>query len=202
MEVNTQRDIANPFVGMLKKVGQALKRGVVRGSQKYTINTALIVNCMGHSFFNLENSDLEEISKDYDDELRDFFWMFERFKMFQHHISSRQLCKKAERDLLDKMLLAGFNIEECNVGEQVDDGQFKVAYYFRFDAGIEDFHFIRQEKDGRWSSKAGASLNVEEFDHLPKKFNDYKLIKVFKVTNPYIFNKKEIIEGEKTNAEI
>ena len=191
MNKDKEKSAENSYVRMLKKVGEVLKRGVVRGEQEYTMSTALTVNCMGHSFFNFENKDIEEISKEYDDELRDFFWLFERFKMFQYHLPSKLISKKVEKDLADKMALAGLEIEECEKDDEVEDGQYKVAYYFKFKLGREDFHFMRQEKDGTWSSKMGASMGISKYNSLPRKFNDYKLIKIFKVTNPYIYKEEE-----------
>ena len=194
MNKEIEDDYISSYVELLKKVDGVLKRGAVRGKQKYTFNSAFSVNCLGHAVFNFQNKDIGELASNHRDELRDFFWLFERVEMFKHKIPSKQLCKKAEQDLFDKVHLAGLEIEECDIDDEVREGQYKIAYYFDSTLAREDFHFMRQEPDGKWSSKAGMSLDVEEFSQLPKKFKDYKLIKIFKVTNQHLC--KDYVESE------
>lgn len=180
------------FNGMIKKINEILKRGVVRKNQEYDFKTCFVVNCFGHSVFNFKNEDIIELNSNYQDELNAYFWRFERLSESKHQISPNRLCKRAEEDFIEKVELAGLKIEKCKEDDKLEEGQFKVAFYFDLRPGEEDLHFMRQEENGMWTSKAGANFDVEKFDELPWTYkNNFKLIKTFKITNPYLNNEFE-----------
>lgn len=185
------------FAGLIKDINKVLKRGKIRGDQEYDFGSCYAVNCMGHAFFNFKNNDINDLSAHYKSELHYYFWMFDRFDMFHYYTSPRRLCKQTEKDLIEKIKKSSLKMEECKENDELERGQWKVAYFFSFEPGREDFHFMRQEEDGEWSSKAGSSMKVEKFKKLPKKYNNYRLIKIFKVTNPYIVAENDRLDEER-----
>ena len=76
-----------------------------------------------------------------------------------------------------------FTIEPIDINEVCPDGMYKVALYF-FDH--DDFHWIRQNSDGTWSTKyGGEDVCNEDFSHNPildprtADFGEYEYIKCY-----------------------
>lgn len=152
-----------------------------RGKQRYTWVNSYRINCFAHAFFNLKNGDIRELYRAYPNEMFEYFWSFQGFKK-----ASLLAYINVTREILKKIQQAGLQIEECSVDEKLEEGQWKVAYYFNFDVMGKDFHFMHQEPNGYWSSKQGANLMVDIFKELPETYsNGYKLQKIYKITNPY-----------------
>ncbi len=179
--------------GVIKKINTMLKRGKMagRGREKYTIFNTFSVNCFGHAVFNFSNQEIRNLRRKHEDELRTFLCGL--WEPDDNKESFKDITEQLEQKIRD----TGLILEECQEGDKVKEGQWKVAYYYYDDGGIDkDFHFMRQEKDGRWSSKLGTFMEIEYYDRLPLMFNyGYCLAKVYKVTNPYIY--KEASDEEK-----
>lgn len=100
--------------------------------------------------------------------------------------------KLITEQLEQKICKTGLLLEECQINDKIEDGQWKVAYYYK-DGDDKDFHFIRQEDDGIWSSKLGSYMEIDHFDTLPLMLGDeYCLAKIYKVTNPYVYKEGEV----------
>lgn len=178
-----ERDRQRGFVKEIKKV---FSRSQIpsRGSQKYNFVNTFKVNCLEHAFFNFTNKEIRKISREFSHELFEFLWIFEALQTYMFYSTPTQVYNKIHDELIDKIKSVGLKIEDCLINEELKDNQWKVAFYFNPEAGEEDFHFMRQEKDGTWSSKAGKYMKVQKFDEPPELFREnYQLVKFFKVTN-------------------
>ena len=167
---------------LIKNINMIFKKGYMPSREKETYSElhAKSVNCFGHACFNLSNSDLEKMDSSMP-ELKDFFRNFgcgmsNYFKVAQERIRE-----------------VGLRIQRSSIVEKIEKNQWKIAYYTMYDEFKgSDVHFMIQGKDGKWASKLGASSSVEVYDKLPKSFkNDYSLVGVYKITNPYLENNKE-----------
>lgn len=176
---------------VIKKINVLLKRGKMpgRGDEKYTIFNTFTVNCLGHAFFNFTNNQIKKLNSQYSEGFRYFLWHIVEPEI------QRDAYKFVTEQLEQKIRDTGLILEECDINDKVKDGQWKVAYYYKDGLQNEDFHYMRQEKDGTWSSKLGSYRQIEHFDRLPLMYNDgYCLAKIYKVTNPYVY--KETADEE------
>lgn len=166
-----------------------------RGYQKYNLRFEGLqngqkqyynekVNCFEHAFFNLSNEKLSEIFVEdgvLDEEALEQFWEF--------NIKPEKTVNENLEPLLDFVKKSGLKLEKCDEMAECKDNQWKVAVYYRERQGDvdEDFHFMRSEKEGIWTSKDGKESRVEQYFELPVVFKNYKttykLVDVFMVTH-------------------
>lgn len=175
--------------GFLKFMNKIFERGdyAGRGNEKYTFVTSHYVNCFGHAFFNFRNKYLNKLIRRYPMQLYDFFFYFKGIKY-----RGDKAYEKITQDMLERIKMTGLEITESDIDEKLEDGEWKVAYYFNFDDREIDFHFLRQEKDGSWSGKFGKSKRVESFEQLPIIYDGrYYLRGIFKIKNPFFEKDKE-----------
>lgn len=179
---------------MFKKIQRIFKSGYVpdRGDETYFYNfidpvlkqevyTSEICNCFGHACFNLKN----EHFKNHKISLvnRDFFYNFGTDLETKNN-------EEIEKLILKKIESVGLIPSLAKDTTQLKNNQWKVAMYIdRISFGqndvFRDYHFMLQEKDGRWSSKDSFKVDVEKYDELTKHFGlYYKLHNVYTITNP------------------
>lgn len=134
-----------------------------------------LINCLAHSCFNLT----DKIMKQY----RFAGNEMDSFKFFPN-INFRDP-EKDSRVLFDFVESTGLIVENSSLDEVIDQpNQWKVALYFSDE--IKDFHFLKEEKDGRWTSKWGSLKEIEVFDEPQEILHDsYGLFAFKKITNPY-----------------
>jgi len=75
----------------------------------------------------------------------------------------------------------GLEVVTSDLKEQVSANEYKIAVYLNEG---RDFHFIRQDSDGKWSHKVGWKGDIEYLDQadLVKDQDGCKFIKIFKVS--------------------
>lgn len=140
------------------------------------------VNCFEHACLNLTNEQLEKLKLKYDDKY-----------LFDIKSYSYEEQDSMEQTFVDRLKSFGLIAKPCPrdfVPKQ--ENQWKVALYFGFSfASMDtDYHLLKQEKDGSWSSKIGWSDEVEFLDELPEKYKSssgtqYLLQQTYIITNPY-----------------
>ena len=171
---------------MIKKLNMIYKKGYLpaRERKRYSELHAKAVNCFGHACFNLSNNDLKKLEP-YLDELKDFFRNFDGCGLRNYLNEAETRIKKV-----------GLKIESSSIDEHMQKNQWKIAYYIMNNASLgNDIHFMIQGKNGKWTSKAGSLPNIQVFDKLPKIYNDdYSLVGIYKITNPYAKLKEEEME--------
>lgn len=192
-------------VGLAKKLGGVIKQGYMpqRGLQTYMFAYCFdpeivmgdIINCFGHAVFNLTNEMIVKLG----------LTMEEIEPMWRFGEKQAQGIKFTD-EIEDFVRQTGLKIEPCELHTKMKKNQWKIAYYMRHPAEGLDYHFILQERDGRWSSKNGQRPKVETFvSDPPKMWKDkYYLCGYYCITNPYVneFTGKPIFENEnasKTN---
>ena len=174
------------------------------GDLLYSKEAANIANCLEHAVFNFTDEMLVLLVENFGEDVVKFWSGFNSLCYKFEREPKRQL-KDLTNEIIKRINKSGLKIEECDLNDCVKDGQFKVAYYFDFCENdsirpCPDFHFMRQEIDGTWSSKFGRCEKVETFDTLPEIYNEsYRLQKIFKITNPYFH--KLLSEDEKENQD-
>lgn len=176
--------------GVIKKINAILRKGKMtgRGGQKYTIFNTFTINCLGHAFFNFSNQQIRNLRRGYEDELRSFLWGLEEPS------DQQDAFKLITEQLEQKICETGLLLEECQINDKIEDGQWKVAYYYK-DGDDKDFHFIRQEDDGTWSSKLGSYMEIDHFDTLPLMLGDeYCLAKIIKLLIHMFIKKARLIK--------
>ena len=137
-----------------------------------------LANCFEHACFNLPNLKLAEFS-------------YQETKLFDLRDFQFQSEEQIAKNFTNLLKKCGLKVERLKKEVIIKDNQWIVALYFGNNGSIMnvDFHFLRQEKDGRWSSKHGWGGDVEYFDSLPTQIehNDwiYKLYERYIITNPY-----------------
>ena len=175
------------FVKEIQKVFSRAKMPFRRENQKYTLTNAYQINCFGHSVLNFSNQDIRKICKNYKEEFFNFLWIYNEFDFRGKNLKAETIRDVYQSELLSRVKKLGLKIKECDLDEELNDNEWRVALYFKADKNEEDFHFFKQEKDGTWSSKAGQSRFIQKFNTLPCVFRDgYKLQKIFMITNPYL----------------
>jgi len=75
----------------------------------------------------------------------------------------------------------GLKVSSTTISAKIQKNEYKIAVYV--DEG-EDFHFARQDSNGKWSEKNGWGKVIEILDEkdVPKDENGYKFIGIFKVS--------------------
>ncbi len=162
----------------IKKLTEIYKLGHLpcRGNEPYC-ETFRLANCFEHACINLTNEQIKqfEISESESAEFGNFYALTQKG-------TSMQFKKTLEQ--------AGLQVEECDPDKVLKDSQWKVALYFEYFYMInKDFHFLIQEKDGRWSGKNGYTSNCQIFNTLPKRIEFgnrlYNFYSTFCITNPF-----------------
>lgn len=174
-------DFDRSFKGIIKEIKLILKRCAepARQLKNYSCFVTDEANCFIHAFFNFSDNTLEKIVKKHGYGALYTIWHIKNLKNKSAEQIGQELVKRVQK--------TGLQVEECDEYETMEKGQWRVAYY----SSPTDYHFMRQEEDGTWSSKRGSLANVETFKKLPPKFESYKLKKYFKVTNLYIYKEEE-----------
>lgn len=168
-----------PAVLKLKEV-YSLEYVASRGDESYMeetdkyFNPRRIVNCFAHACFNLKNEHFKKFNIGVDCE--------GYFRHFVHlDNNDADLVLKEMKDFVES---TGLQMQECALTDTPKDNQWKVAYYY--DPEISAYHFMLQEKDGRWSSKFACEGKLEYFNQPPKIFDEiYPLQKILMITNPH-----------------
>ena len=188
--------------GLVKKLGEVFKQGYMpqRGTQTYMYAYCFdpevlmgdIINCFGHAAFNLTNEMIEKLGLTMEE--LEPIWRF----------GEKQNQGVTFSDEIEGFIRqTGLKIEPCGLHTKMKKNQWKIAYYMRHLSEGIDYHFILQEKDGRWSSKNGQRPKVETFvSDPPKMWKDkYYLCGYYCITNPYVneFTGKPIFENENTS---
>lgn len=177
-------------VPAILKLKEIFSKGYLpsRGNQSYTAicpNTeksyANQVNCFAHACLNLTNEQLDKLNfSNYDT-----FW-------FDIKSYSYEPDEYVAKNFMKIMKRIGLEVEKCNKkASPKNDNQWKVALYFGYTKFLDsDYHFIKQEQDGSWTSKVGWENKVDHFEQLPKIINsptgtEYKLFGTYIITNPH-----------------
>lgn len=136
--------------------------------------TSFLVNCFAHACFNLTDKMLQ-------------YFNFGPIETECYTINTKIIPEnysKIDQHFTEILNNVGLQVDQCNLRTKIENkSQWKVALYF---SDIEqDFHFLLQEKDNRWSSKQGWLENVSIYNNLPNIYNEtYKLFDIKKITNP------------------
>ena len=134
-------------------------------------------NCLEHAVFNLTNSQFSEYA--FLEKEGDVFGKFSTTPSLPRIVTEAEVCEFVKR--------TGLKINECELNPQLKKNQWIVAMYFEEDPIIgRDFHFIRQEKDGKWTGKRGYTDRIQTFDKMPFHIYEQEFYKTFIVTNPYV----------------
>lgn len=147
------------------------------------------VNCFAHACLNLTNQQLEELKLDNCDTY-----------IFDIKSYSYQPQEEIQKTFTKRIKRFGLIAEQCEkdyIPEK--ENQWKVALYFGFSRHCldYDYHFLKQEKDGSWSSKIGWGCDeLDILSALPDTYNspsgtDYQLQQTYIITNPHIESKKQ-----------
>lgn len=175
--------------GTAKQIKNAYKRNELKvranGELRYNPDAAKLANCLEHAVFNFSDETLKGFIQNYGKDICLFWFNFDALgSMFDEKLEKQY--KKVTAYIIDRIRLTGLKVKKCDIDAKPKGGQWKVAYYFSYGGLYTDFHFFRQEKDGRWSSKHGTEKEVHFFDELPKSYRDsYTLQSVYMITNPY-----------------
>lgn len=192
------------FRMIAKQINCVYKRCIlpkrVVGNLFYSEESANIANCLEHAVFNFTDDMLVLFEQNCGTEISKFWSAFNSL-CFKFEREPKRQFKNVTSEIIKRISQTGLKIEECGINDNLEEGQCKVAYYFDFCENdsirpCPDFHFMRQEIDGTWSSKFGRYEKVEIFEVLPEIYNEtYSLQKIFKITNPYLH--KFLSEDEK-----
>ncbi len=178
---------------VIKSLNVILKKGYLpsRGREFYGPYTCRM-NCLGHSVFNLTNFLIDVFDQEtLKNGLSEYDYFFTNvFGGFNEN--NLEIERKRMFNFIEK---TGLKVEIEKVGQILKPNQYKIAFYAtdnfnkKRNGGGGDFHFILQEKDGFWSSKAGNG-EVEFLPKLEKTLphnaeTRYQLEDVLVVTNPY-----------------
>lgn len=101
--------------------------------------------------------------------------------MMTQRYSTRNVDKQIELFYKD---LEALNIKwyESDIEKENMHGGYKIALYF----SPYDFHFLRQNKDGLWSEKAGYSRRINIINKPQSEMGSYKLTKVLEIVKPVV----------------
>lgn len=146
-----------------------------RGKAPYYFSP-ITLNCFGHACFNLTDEILrtEQISNDL------FEYRIPSIYSTEQHVSG---------ELFERIASVGLKVSPCNIKEKLNFNEWKVALYFsRTPDGIDDYHFLLQEKNGKWSCKFGwHRAKISYFKKLPEIIApNYVFYGTYKITNPHI----------------
>lgn len=150
------------------------------------------MNCFSHACLNLTNEQLDKLKLD-------------NYDTYVFDIKSYQYQPKEEiaKTFPKRLKRFGLIAKHCDKEENsILKNQWKVALYFGFSRSTldYDYHFLKQEEDGTWTSKIGWSNGFEILDSIPDIYHspsgtDYHLDSTYIITNPYA-------ETEKTSSNI
>ena len=165
---------------LVKKLNRIFSLGYIPSrenqSYKFKLNNGLktgdLINCFFHACFNLTNNQIKK-----------FKISFEEADVLWHYYPTEKGVDRNYISTLVKFIEStGLSINECKQNTKMNYNQWKIAYYYNNQNF--DFHFMLQEKDGKWSSKLGSSRNLEYFEEAPKEYHkDYKLEGFYAITN-------------------
>ena len=163
--------------------------------RRYAKEPSQSANCLEHAVFNFSDEMLMWLLEKYGEDIYKFWSNFPGAASVLDKKPEEQL-RDVTPQIVERIQSTGLKVEECGIDDEVEEGQWKVAYYFNLcdEKGqfMPDFHFFRQEQDGRWSSKLGKMPHVQFYRKLPEIFaGGYKIQKVFKITNPYMYKSNE-----------
>ena len=77
-------------------------------------------------------------------------------------------------------------IFETSEREKNAHSGYKIAMYFYYNQGIQDFHFIRQNSDGLWSHKQGYFSSPELLSSFSYTYKHYDFAGMFEIVRPVI----------------
>ncbi len=194
--------MTKPVIKVLKKI---YKDGYVasRGLESYIFKIQedamayKYVNCFGHACFNLKNQHFIENNLTPADtncfggliECNELS-ATEYSKLCTQYILNSAYDKPEEvtSRLFETVTSAGLVVDKCLEKSILKNNQWKVALYFlKSPNHLIDYHFLLQEKDGRWSSKMGHSQNLEVLENLEETiYHGYKIYGIYSITNPYV----------------
>ena len=192
------------------RIKELFKKGYfpARGSQSYlavckSTNEAYShqINCFAHACLNLTNEQLEQLNLDRLDRCT-----FD-IKTYQYEPQER-----IEQTFTKRVKRFGLEAHLCERNFLITkQNQWKVALYFGTSPRTldVDYHFLKQEKNGVWTSKVSWGLDeIECFDSLPDTYYspsgvEYHLHNTYIITNPYIekTNQKNISKQNITDGE-
>ena len=84
-----------------------------------------------------------------------------------------------KRALTKDLDVLGLNSEWVSKDYKLKENEFKIAFYY--DTKNNNFHFFRQESDGKWSEKAGWKGDIYKFSMLVA-YNNMGLIGFKKIS--------------------
>jgi len=163
------------------KIQNVFKMGYLpsRGKAPYYFSPVPI-NCFGHACFNLTDEIMKVANVSND--------------LFAYRIPSMYSTEQQiSNDLIERVAMAGLDISSCALKEKLNFNEWRVALYFAYTQdGIDDYHFLLQEANGKWSCKFGwDTAKISYFRKLPEIIEpNYKLYGIYKIANPHI----EIVE--------
>lgn len=83
--------------------------------------------------------------------------------------------EEAEEMFIADMKVLGISVRKSYLKEKVRDGEWKVVFFFKNDYDY-DFHFARQDKNGKWSEKECINGRVRRLGRTPKCRRCYELV--------------------------
>lgn len=167
----------------IAKIKKIFKMGYLpsRGKAPYYF-PPVPINCFGHACFNLTDEIMRVANVSND--------------LFAYRIPSMYSTEQQiSTDLFERVSMAGLNISSCALKEKLNFNEWRVALYFAYTQdGIDDYHFLLQEANGKWSCKFGwDAAKISYFRKLPEIIEpNYKLYGIYKIANPHT---KYIEEG-------
>lgn len=184
---------------LILKIETVVKHGFLpnRGYESYKFKFegtktefAEEINCFAHAFFNFNNKQLNQLFVEQNKIQSDLLSEFWRFNLKHSNTAEQNL-----EPLLDIVRKTGLKVQPCGEKDEVKSNEWKVAVYYD-EGAIKnelDFHFLRQEEDGVWTSKNADESRVEQYYELPYVFRKtYFLVGVYKVTNKYAQTNAEV----------
>lgn len=78
--------------------------------------------------------------------------------------------------------ILNLNISETTLDEKVSENEYKIAVYIQ---EYFDYHFIRQDSNGKWSEKAGWGGDIKIIsrkDIAKETYGEYTFIGMFKIS--------------------
>ena len=154
------------------------------------------MNCFEHACLNLTNELFDQLQFNEHD-----------YYIFDAKEHAFQPEETVEANFIKKMKDFGLRTRKAHFSSKLKVNEWKVALYFGYTSMLDkDYHFLRQEKDGQWSSKIGWLPEVEYLKKPPRTYFthgiEYKLYGFYIITNPnYKKENQPIIEGSEDSIE-
>lgn len=107
---------------------------------------------------------------------------------FHHDVGfiSEKKCSLKPSKLLDNLKSdldsLGIYYYETDIDSINNHGGYKISLYYNYG---EDFHFIREDSDGKWSHKMGYSGSIERVEPSERIFK-YNLVTTYEIVKPNI----------------